>query len=622
MNPPDGESRDLPARQFVDRDLPVTIAPEAAREEKIRPAHEGWSTYASQREVRALALSADGELWAATAGGILRWRTHNRFVRYGSEHGLPGNSIDAVVVDGTGCVWVIAGDGQLARFSHDRWRSCNLPSDAVPTCLAVDRLGNAWVGTATGLFAFDCSAQPAASLPFTDGYVPGEPPRAIAVVSENDAWGCSGQGLFHLENGRWHRRSERTGILTLAIGDGVLWLGTLDGLTRIDLLHDNVNSWKRGMTTAIAITADGVWAASGGHVGLATDTHWRPVAGQSLGFVTALVQTDNDEVCAGTFTGIVRCGFARSEPWSTAAAPDVIGLSSSLGTLIQAIAIGQREGERVVWAGTALGLFEFVPSTGTWRQLGGRRVEDVRALATAGASMWVGSWRSGLRELRNGILHPAAINSPIVAVTADTLRQHCFAAGTDTVYRLEGTSAAAVVTAEELQPGTWFSTVTVGEDGTLWIGAAAGLFAYTQAAGTTVVRGDLVGTEIVAILSKGNGPGQLLLVGTSRGLYAGAPGQLTAVEALTGRAITALAWDGIGIAAWVGTDAGLMLATLRQGEWIVTTEMTAAGSGLAANRVTALAVDNSNQLWIGTPSGLSSYQPWAIRKRKADVGRH
>jgi ligand-binding sensor domain-containing protein len=529
-------------------------------------------------------------------------------VRYGSEHGLPGNSIIDIVLDDTGHAWAIASGGHLSWLEDDAWRPCGLPADSVPSCLAVGPTGNVWVGTATGLLAIDRRGQPAATLPFDGDYIPGEPPRAIAVVNEGDAWGCSAQGLFHFEDGHWARRSDRTGILTLAVGDGVLWLGTLDGLTRIDLHSDTAGSWKRGTTTALAIAAGGVWAASGGQVGLTTGADWRTVGGQSPGLVTALVQTDDGTVCVGTVSGLLRCGFTRSEPWSTEAAPDVIGLSGALGTLIQAIAVGQRDGESVVWTGTPAGLFEFVPATGAWRQLGGRRVEDVRALA-AGDGFWVGSWPSGLRELRDGSLSPPIMGTPILALAADAERDRCFAAGTDAVYLLDGSDATTVVTAEELQPGTWFNTVALGADGTLWIGAAAGLFAYAEATGTTVVRGgDLVGTDVLAVLCAGSGNDQLLLVGTARGLHAGAPDHLIAVDALAGRAVTALAWDEVGTAAWVGTHAGLVCVAQYRGDWIATAELTAAGSGMAADRVTSLAVGNDGRLWIGTPSGLSSFE--------------
>ena len=52
-----GERRDLPALRAQDGDLPALLAPPRAREERVAPLHVGWSTYASQLEVRGLAVS-------------------------------------------------------------------------------------------------------------------------------------------------------------------------------------------------------------------------------------------------------------------------------------------------------------------------------------------------------------------------------------------------------------------------------------------------------------------------------------------------------------------------------------------------------------------------------------
>jgi ligand-binding sensor domain-containing protein len=331
------------------------------------------------------------------------------------------------------------------------------------------------------------------------------------------------------------------------------------------------------------------------------------VDGQSPGLVTALAQVSDHEVCVGTSFGILRCGFARSERWSTEAAPDVISLSGTLGTLIQAIAVGQSGGENVIWIGTPAGLFEFVPAAARWTQLGGRRVEDVRALASAGDEVWVGSWRSGLRKLRDRQMGPPIVADPIVALTVDTGNARCFAAGPDAVYLVDGQAVTRVVVAEELQQGTWLNTIAVGADGTLFVGSSAGLFKFTEGGDIGVVRGDFAGTDVLALLSAGEGTDESLLVGTSRGLYVGSLEHLVTVNALAGRAVTALAWDEIGKAAWVGTGEGLVRVTRAYEGWALTMELTSEQSGLASDRISALAVDNERGLWVGTTSGLSSY---------------
>jgi ligand-binding sensor domain-containing protein len=602
------ERRDLPVLLHDDSDLPVTLVPECASEERVPPAHTDWSTYASQLEVRGLASGVSGDLWAATAGGVLRWRGRDRFVRYGSEHGLFSNSIIDITLDGADCPWALASPGRLSRLKNGTWQPCHIPVDAAASCLTVDRAGSVWVGTTAGLLATNSGADTAADLPFNGDYAVGEPPRAIAILDETDAWACSAQGLFHFADGYWRRRISRAGILTLTFDEEFLWFGTLDGLGRIDLRNDTLESWKRGATTALAAAGSGgVWAASGGRVGLARGTDWHPVAGQSPGLMTALAPAAADEVYVGTSSGILRCGFARSESWSTGAAPDVIGLSGTLGTLIQAIAVGQRGGENVIWVGTPSGLFEFVPAADRWTHLGGRRVEDVRAIASAGDRVWIGSWRSGLRELRDGEIGPPIIAEPIVALAADSASAGCFAMAPDTVYRVDRHGMTRVVVAEELQQGTWLNTMAADGDGTLFVGSAAGLFAFSAGGGIRVVHGDFAGTDVLALLSAGQ-RADTMLVGTSRGLYAGTPGHLAAVDALAGCAVTALAWDEARTAAWVGTREGLVHVRQADEGWVPTAKLTSEGSGLASDEVCALAVDERG-LWIGTPSGLSSYLP-------------
>jgi ligand-binding sensor domain-containing protein len=603
------ERRDLPVLLHDDSDLPVALVPESASEERVPPVHTAWSTYASQLEVRGLASGGTGDLWAATAGGVLRWRGRDRFVRYGSEHGLFSNSIIDIALDGADCPWALASPGRLSRLESGAWQPCPIPVDAVASCLTVDRAGSVWVGTTAGILATNSGAGTAADLSFNGDYAVGEPPRAIAILDETDAWACSAQGLFHFADGFWRRRISRAGILTLTVDEEFLWLGALDGLGRIDLRNDTLESWKRGATTALAAAGPGrVWAASGGRVGLARGTEWHPVVGQSPGLVTALAQVADGEVYVGTASGVLQCGFARSERWSTGVAPDLIGLSATLGTLIQAIAVDQRGGENVIWVGTPSGLFEFVPAANRWTRLGGRRVEDVRAIASDGDRVWVGSWSSGLRELRDGEIGPPIIAEPIVALAADSASGGCFAMAPDTVYRVDRHGITRVVVAEELQQGTWLNTMAAGGDGTLFVGSAAGLFAFSAGEGIRVVHGDFPGTEVLTLLSAGR-KADTMLVGTSRGLYAGTPEQLAAVDALAGCAVTALAWDEAGTAAWVGTREGLVYVTQADEGWIPTAKMTCEGSGLASNGVCALAVDDERGVWIGTPSGLSSYLP-------------
>ena len=95
---------DLPALRVDDRDLPIPVSDLKPLHEQATAEYPGWSNLAGQRHIAALTADPNrGDLWLATAGGLLRWRSGlDRFTRYTSEHGLPGNSMSAMAVAGSG----------------------------------------------------------------------------------------------------------------------------------------------------------------------------------------------------------------------------------------------------------------------------------------------------------------------------------------------------------------------------------------------------------------------------------------------------------------------------------------------------------------------------------------
>jgi ligand-binding sensor domain-containing protein len=122
----------------------------------------------------------------------------------------------------------------------------------------------------------------------------------------------------------------------------------------------------------------------------------------------------------------------------------------------------------------------------------------------------------------------------------------------------------------------------------------------------------LANADIRCLLDLIHGQSEYLWVGTNAGLYCGPPSELQKLPDLAGRAISALLWDSRHHIVWIGTDKGLFSLIKRAAnEWVIAQELTSDNSGLAADRVTALMLSNDaqgkQQLWIGTPCGLSRY---------------
>jgi ligand-binding sensor domain-containing protein len=165
-----------------------------------------------------------------------------------------------------------------------------------------------------------------------------------------------------------------------------------------------------------------------------------------------------------------------------------------------------------------------------------------------------------------------------------------------------------VLDAEELSHGVVPRALCVSGTGEVWIGTSGGLFVFTHDAGPTLVRGDLTGADVRALMS-GPQDARNMFVGTARGLYHGAGEDWLPVDQLGDVEITALAVGRRGRPLWVGTAGGLVGLVRDHDGWAPAYRFDCATSGLAGDRVSALAVDGRGRLWAGSPSGLSSYDP-------------
>ncbi len=569
------EKVDLPVLRMDDRDLPILVPGSGPRHEPASAdACPGWFSLASQRHIRGLVLDpAKSEVWLATGGGVLRWVPDlHCFTRYGSEHGLQGNAVVAVAVDGNGLVWVAHENSGVSYLDGNIWRPYTALNEITTNCLNKDSSGRLWVGSASGVYAIRSPSQaPMIELPPF-----GEPPRAIAVASEDDVWLCSARGVFHFERGDWARYHGRPDVLTLLRWKEDLWLGTLGGLVQIKLntgeeYHND--TWPMSEVTALAPTAEGVWAAIGGEVGRATDGSWIPISRQRLKVrITGLAERGDEEVWIGTHHGLLRADPTGICFQLTDTPPDVIGLADSrrpsvpLSNMIQALAVQQGATGTVLWIGTANGLFCL----------------DI------------------LTE------------SPLTAL-AESTGPFLWVAGLDGLYRGDGLTWTCVIPASKLPEKSWIWTVMQTHPGRVWLGTSIGLFVYNPDTDALTVASGIPGNPgIRLLLSISKGESEYLWVGTNDGLYAGPPDALKPVPSFEGQKVTALAWDHTSTILWVGTSGSGLFCLSEQGKgWKIVRAFTARNSGLAADRVTTLVLSSGESgernLWIGTPCGLSRY---------------
>ena len=313
---------DLPV-PVRDDDLPIPVA--IPQQEIVSAKYPDWTNWASQGHVRGLAMdSRRGELWLATGGGVLRWRTElDRFTRYGSEHGLPGNAVKAVTVGGTGQVWAVHDRGGLSYLDGETWCPYQPLWEASISCLHVAPNGQLWLGSEGTIYALHSPSEaPMQEIPFA-----GIPPRALAVTDGGELWLCNAEGVYKHQEHDWVRYTSQPDILTLACQGQNLWLGTVEGLLRVDLSTGELapaGTWPRSEISALAPAAQGVWAACERYVGLATETGWMPIKGKACDRITSLAPAGDGGVWMGTHSGLQHGSRDSIRFHLTESPPDVI----------------------------------------------------------------------------------------------------------------------------------------------------------------------------------------------------------------------------------------------------------------------------------------------------------
>jgi len=206
----------------------------------------------SQNSVYAIVQDRQGFMWFATQDGL------NRFDGYSFKvfHPTPGDRttlsngfITALAEDGRGYLWAGTDNGNLNRydsasetFRHFRPIPGSRPREERPiiTSLLADAQGRLWVGTSQGLARFDPDKETFnifRNAPDDPASLSG---NSISVLYESPTgnfWvGTQGAGLnrFNPAGGRAVRYLDGASIRAVLEDDGLLWVGTDDGLVRLD----------------------------------------------------------------------------------------------------------------------------------------------------------------------------------------------------------------------------------------------------------------------------------------------------------------------------------------------------------------------------------------------------
>nr|WP_279308233.1 diguanylate cyclase [Niveispirillum sp. BGYR6] len=364
-------------------------------------------------DVWALLRDDAGSLWVGTTGG-LSYHPHDGglistiFGASLQPNGLSGADIMAVLPTRDGRFWlgyptggadlVDPMSGRLASLAPDPARpDRTLPPDAL-YALAEDDDGNVYFGTRRGLYGRDPASGAVRLIP-----VPGRDPRAaLAALSfaKGVLWvGGEEDGIWGIVPGRTIHDPARTvlgpvklsdpGVGVILRGDGEdLWVGTRDGLNRIDL--------GDGTVEHVAAAPQDPGALPGR-------------------FVTCLLFDTKGRLWVGTFGA----GIAVMQGRDAAGHPRFhqLGLADGLPHLN--VGSLQMDGAGTIWAGTDDGLAMIDPQSLAIRPVrradGATLVDYVAgASATSAAGEALFGALGGLTVARPGTLPVWQFRPPVV----------------------------------------------------------------------------------------------------------------------------------------------------------------------------------------------------------------
>lgn len=414
----------------------------------------GWDTRAAIRSpasrITNFSLDNKGVLWGTTlSAGLLRWNeADNGFDQYvhaaDDPYSLPGDNLRAVMQDRGGMLWIASfTDGiALANLSSEgftrhvpfRIDSRSAPASNALLSLARAPHGKVWLGGNVGMSLYDPASSKVLRSYHADDKTPGKLSHAIVY------------SLYQDDDGK-----------------GPLWLGTSNGLNRLDTADSPFQTIHFGNTASDYINA--IAPGAGGVLWLAT--------GNSL--IRYETKTDARKIYYND----------PQDPQSRS----VNGSSAVLEDRQGRVWVGSE------WNGGGLDLLD--PATGKFRNFR-HTLKDASSLSDdnvaslhedAQGRVWVGTAKGldlvvfhadGKISFKS---YAAAMRAPKILAIQHDLDGKIWCSTIAGLYRLDPASGKVnLFTASDgLTEGFTVNSSALGADGTLYFGGVHGMTAVTPA---------------------------------------------------------------------------------------------------------------------------------------------
>ncbi len=550
------------------------------------PCVDGLSMLAGSVAARLILMALAGvcgAVWPAAALDPSRRLSEYTHEAWTVDHGLPHDSVTALLQTRDGFLWMTTLDG-LSRFDGVHFETFNLIRVAgleanSASALAEAPDGSLWVGTNGGLVRYSRADGFTRPPPFA-----GSPPtvRTLLVDRAGGLWIGTRRGGLHRLDGdavaTWTTREglRHEDVRSLAEdAAGALWVGTAEGLHRL----------VEGRVTPVRLPGD-----------------------DEAPLVLALYVDRRDTLWIGTQRGL----------WSLPAASRVAGSDGARAAVLTLADVEVRtiaeDDDGNLWAGLTDGIARVTDGRVDLAETASHlRRRFVRSLAVdAEGSLWIGTDGEGLRRWRDAsvTMRPAG---PPGTSTATVFRDSTGAiwaggnCGGVTVWHGDG--RVATYTLREGLPNDCVRSFAEARDGAVWIGTAGGLARLDQGRLTSFTTADGLSSNVVMVVTEDR-RGRLWIGTNGAGVDRLEDGRFTSLSTADG-----LVHDDVRVivetrdgTVWIGT-AGGGISRWRDGALDRVTR----AEGLSNNNVLALVEDDDGTVWIGTNGGgLNRYREGRI----------
>ncbi|HVG63289.1 MAG TPA: two-component regulator propeller domain-containing protein [Hyalangium sp.] len=512
-------------------------------------------------------LGAPGRGWALEPGKALPQFPHSS---WGTEDGLPQNSVLALAQTPDGYLWAGTGEG-LVRFDgirftlFDEATTPELPENLI-RCLETGPDGTLWIGTRAGLARMRQGAFHAVVPP--EGMILRNPIDLMAA-RDGSLWiSTFRNGVFRYSEGRfraWTTHEGLAGDSVFALAEdskGLIWAGSAGGLQRWD-----GTAWSTPL----------------------------PFEGKDAVMVRSLTVDREGVLWAGTEHGdVYRLEEGKMRRVAEASLP---------GAPIPSLRV---DGAGSLWVGSqGRGLLRWshgrASTPDAAQGLGGSAVFAL--LEDAEGNFWIGTDGGGLHRFKDAPFTPygppeGLAHEIVVAIHEARDGSVWLATLGGGVSRWRDGQVSSWTTREGLLQNR-ITSIAEGQDGSLWFGTWHGVSRWQS--GKISSYGEKEGVPKGLVRTLHEDAQGTLWMGSDGGLarWTGERFELFTPEGgLPGQAITLLHGSAAG-GVFVGTGSG-GLAHLQGGR----TTLLAPENGPVSGEILTIHEDRSGELWIGTERGL------------------